>query len=277
MNTSIDELLYNISVFNYRLDSIKTENERAIIDYCLELERYLYDYGLICRRYQVYQQAWESFERDEKRNPNEKTLYELFIYLFIYSREEHMSGGYGGSYVRAFQNGTIPDIVRGLKIKLEEKANIENNVSDSLNSIGIAGENFVVAELTRRGYIALSTSKNTKGIDILVSDKVGEHTAAIQVKTCNNEKQLKWKLSNKTEQNFSRNLYYVFVNMNQGKQPTYYVVPSQYVAFRVKQDYEEWLATPGKNGKKHNETTMRTFEFVDQEEAMQYKDAWVLL
>ena len=30
---------------------------------------------------------------------------------------------------------------------------------------GVAGEHFVAAELTRRGYIASLTSQNTKGID----------------------------------------------------------------------------------------------------------------
>ena len=48
----------------------------------------------------------------------------------IYSREEHMCGGYGTSYVRAFINGTIPDIIRVLTVKLEEMAFAENDLSD---------------------------------------------------------------------------------------------------------------------------------------------------
>ena len=43
---------------------------------------------------------------------------------------------------------------------------------DKNSSIGIAGEFFVAAELTRRGYVASLTSKNTKAIDILVSKHV---------------------------------------------------------------------------------------------------------
>lgn len=84
-------------------------------------------------------------------------------------------------------------------------------------------------------------------------------------------------MSISVEKNDSANLYYVFVNMNGGSEPSYYIVPSRYVAYRVRQDYEEWLHAPGKNGHIRNETTMRTFEFVDEEERKQYKDAWYLL
>ncbi len=35
---------------------------------------------------------------------------------------------------------------------------------------GVSGEHFVAAEISRRGYIASLTSKNTKGIDLLASN-----------------------------------------------------------------------------------------------------------
>jgi len=38
---------------------------------------------------------------------------------------------------------------------------------------GIAGEYLVAAELTRRGYVASLTLKNTQGIDILASSAEG--------------------------------------------------------------------------------------------------------
>ena len=51
------------------------------------------------------------------------------------------------------------------------------------NQIGIAGEYFVAAELSRRGHIASVTLKNTKGIDVLVTDADAENYIGIQVKT----------------------------------------------------------------------------------------------
>ncbi|MBP1920420.1 hypothetical protein [Youngiibacter multivorans] len=277
MNYTKKELYSDFSLFNEELISLNVLNDSEVIEYCQKLMHYLYGHGLACRGYQLYQNDWEMFENDRNRNPQEKTLYELLVYLFIYSREEHMCGGYGRSYTRAFKNRTIPDLVRGITIRLEEMALTENDESDQLGAKGIAGEYFVVAELTRRGFVASLTSKNTKGIDILGSDKRGHQMFAIQVKTSNNEKQLTWKMSKSAERNYSKNLYYVFVNMNNGNQPKYFIVPSSYVAYRVKQDYDEWYITPRKDGMQHKETSMRTFSFVDQDEANQYLDAWYLL
>jgi hypothetical protein len=48
---------------------------------------------------------------------------------------------------------------------------------------GVSREYFVVAELSRRGYICSVTLKNTKGIDILVCNQDSTKTLGIQVKT----------------------------------------------------------------------------------------------
>lgn len=277
MDYNINELFYDMSVFNDAMDEINSEDENEIICFCEEVEQYLYKHNLTCRRYQIYQSDWKKFNAMPIRDTSLKTLYELLVYLFIYSREEHWCGGNGGCYVEAFRNGAIPDLIRSIVYKLEIMAITEADTADKTGRIGVAGEYFVMAELTRRGYVGSLTSKNTKAIDLLVSDKNGRQLAAIQVKTCDNEKQQKWKMSNSVENNDFSNLYYVFVNMNGGGEPSYYIVPSKYVAYRVKQDYEEWLNAPGKNGHKREETTMRTFKFVDEDEQEQYKNAWYLL
>ena len=49
--------------------------------------------------------------------------------------------------------------------------------------MGIAGVHFVVAELSRRGLIALPTIRNTSGYDIIVTTPDGKEHANIQVKT----------------------------------------------------------------------------------------------
>lgn len=272
-----NQLFYDISCFNDEAEEIGLEDKERIISFCNRLEHYLYENGLICRQYQVYQADWERFINNPNRKQENKTLYELFIYLFIYSRDDYFSGGYGSCYLEAFKKNVIQDILNMVVEKLESMAIAETDMSDKNGNIGIAGEFFVVAELTRRGYVATLTSKNTKSMDVLVSDKIGNNLATVQVKTCDNPNQLKWKLGDKVEENYSSNLYYVFVNMNAGKEPSYYVVPSKYVAYKVHIDYEEWLNTPGKNGHVRKETTMRTFSFVDDEEKEQYKDAWHLL
>src|SRR5262249_29751282 len=47
---------------------------------------------------------------------------------------------------------------------------------------GIAGEYFVAAELSRRGYVASLTLRNTRGIDILASNTDATKSVGIQEK-----------------------------------------------------------------------------------------------
>jgi hypothetical protein len=47
---------------------------------------------------------------------------------------------------------------------------------------GVAGEYFVAAELSRRGYVASLTLRNTRGIDILASNIDATKSVGIQVK-----------------------------------------------------------------------------------------------
>ena len=77
---------------------------------------------------------------------------------------------------------------------------------------GVAGEYFVAAELSRRGYIASITLRNTKGIDILASNEDASRSVGIQVKTSQNRNK-EWILSKGAEDYFNDNLFYVFVEL----------------------------------------------------------------
>ena len=128
---------------------------------------------------------------------------------------------------------------------------------------GVSGEYFVAAELSRRGYICSVTLKNTKGIDILVTNESATRTIGIQVKTNQNDRRA-WVLNNKAEEFYAEDLFYVFVNLiGIGQLSEYYIVPSKTVADKVKTGYKAWLGTLGKKGQTHNDTQMRIFE--DQE------------
>jgi len=135
---------------------------------------------------------------------------------------------------------------------------------------GVSGEYFVAAELSRRGYISSVTLKNTKGIDILVTNESATKTIGIQVKTNQNDRKA-WVLNSKAEEFYSDDLFYVFVNLVAvGKLPEYYIVPSKIVADTVKAGHKAWLDTPGKNGQEHNDNPMRMFEDKEQK----YRDKW---
>ena len=134
---------------------------------------------------------------------------------------------------------------------------------------GIAGEYFVAAELSRRGYVAALTLRNTRGIDILASNSDATKSVGIQVKTRQGAKP-DWILTKKAEADLAENLFYVFVCLRTGSAPSYYIVPREIVATYVRDYHKRWLATPGKKGQPHRDTDLRSF----QDAEGKYKDRW---
>lgn len=142
-------------------------------------------------------------------------------------------------------------------------------MTDSICS-GIAGEHFVCAELSRRGYLASLTLRNTRGIDILASSADASRQVGIQVKTMRHgHGERRWLLNKKADDFAANNLFYVFVNLPDAGLPSFYVVPSNVVADYVKQLHADWLAM----SRTHKENSMR--EFRDPEGV--YLDRWDLL
>jgi len=128
-----------------------------------------------------------------------------------------------------------------------------NNVST-----GNAGEYFVAGELERRGFTCAVPTSNTKDFDILIINRNNNKQYAIQVKTTMHKKK-SWMLSKKNEKLYADNIFYVFVSLNELETPEFHVVPSKVVAEKIKEDHQNWLSVPGKNGKIHNDSSMRIF------------------
>lgn len=143
-----------------------------------------------------------------------------------------------------------------------------------LNKIltGVAGEYFVAAELSRLGYVASLTLRNTRGIDVLASNADATKTVGIQVKA-NSEGKRHWILSDKAETDTAENLFYVFVNLNGNDAPDYFIVPRVEVAKYVMKTHRAWLAAPGRNGSVRQDSKVRVFRDPDEK----YRNAWTLL
>src|SRR3990170_4613705 len=125
---------------------------------------------------------------------------------------------------------------------------------------GVAGEYLVAAELSRRGYVASLTLRNARGIDILASNAAASRSVGIQVKTGQGSRP-GWPLSKAAEEYFADNLFYVFVNLNDGGQPDFYVVPSKVVADSAREGFKRWVEAPGRSGRVHNrDNPMRMFD-----------------
>jgi hypothetical protein len=145
--------------------------------------------------------------------------------------------------------------------------------SDSILT-GVAGEYFVAAELSKRGYIASITLRNTRGIDILVSNRNANKSVGIQVKSTKYSNTRSWMLNEKAEDYYADNLFYVFVNLKEKDQrPDFFVVPSGIVARYIKRSHKNWIKKPNRKGGKHKDTSLRRFF----DKKGEYLERWDLL
>jgi hypothetical protein len=134
----------------------------------------------------------------------------------------------------------------------------------------------VAAELSRRGYIASITLRNTRGVDILASNKDATRSVGIQVKT-NQRGVAEWILNEKAEvapdnEDLAENLFFVFVNLPpDGKAPGFHVISRRELARYVRERHQRWLATPGLGGRMHStKNPIRKFADPDGE----YMNTW---
>ena len=149
----------------------------------------------------------------------------------------------------------------------------KNQKSDNILT-GVAGEYLVAGELSKRGYIASVTLRNTRGVDILVSNRDATKSVGIQVKTTTYSNTHSWVVDKKGENYYADNLFYVFCNLRDGNvRPAFFIVPSKVVAKQIKQNHIGWMKRPNRAGGKHKDTPMR--KFFDSEEL--YLEKWDIL
>ncbi|MGD0520001.1 MAG: hypothetical protein ABSA48_01980 [Terracidiphilus sp.] len=135
--------------------------------------------------------------------------------------------------------------------------------------IGNAGEFFVQAELTRRGWMATLAARNNRAFDILAKRK--ELFAAIRVKTKTSAfKLFQWNakpngdifLDMTSKQDFCA---LVDIPEESDKGPTYYIVPTSVIDKWLRDDFNRWVTTPGAKGQQRAEDNKRRLFYVDDD------------
>jgi hypothetical protein len=162
--------------------------------------------------------------------------------------------------------------------------------ADVVNSrlLGAAAEHFVMCELLRRNYIAALAPAGVPDADIIVSDRLGEALRAIQVKARRAiGSDGGWHMNAKHESMVRQLLFYCFVDFGMSNDPARcWIIPSAIVADTIKRSHFDWLATPGRGGKAHNDTDMRRLLPDYRQQGLpdrgagwmdQYRDAWRLI
>jgi hypothetical protein len=148
--------------------------------------------------------------------------------------------------------------------------------------IGNAGEYFVMAELLKRGVIAALAPRNAPGFDILATSP--EKTVRIRVKT-KTEEYTDWQWSVKKEGSIFRHLQNegdctVLVNLTvETRDMDYFILPTPVLDRWLKDDFDTWLASPGKKGRMHSrDNPKRNLSYsVYEERLREYRMKWELL
>ncbi|MEM3403676.1 MAG: hypothetical protein QXJ17_03950 [Nitrososphaeria archaeon] len=116
--------------------------------------------------------------------------------------------------------------------------------------LGQAGVYFVAGELSRRGYIALVTTRNTKSYDILAYNPAAKRNLQLQIKSTKqrhkdsdnddyivlttNQDALEEKLQ-------SIESYHVFVYFPKGGHPRYFVTPPKELQDIVREAWNDYI------------------------------------
>jgi hypothetical protein len=125
--------------------------------------------------------------------------------------------------------------------------------------IGMQGVYLVAAELTGREFIVSVTSRNARGTDLLVTDQGCQRAWSVQVKATNQNRAF-WLVGEHAKNVKSPTHVYVFANLKGKERPTYYVVPSEFVAANAKEDKSKKSGAP--------------FYYLNRSDAEPYLEGW---
>jgi len=142
--------------------------------------------------------------------------------------------------------------------------------------VGYAGENFVAAEIHRRGGYAVTFSGNMKGIDLIASDVTHARKIDIQVKTkTGGAWQTATNNAKARTESPNEGKFWVLVDLHKdGSGPDYYIVPTWWMENDIYTAHQEYLAKHGGQRAKNNNSTHHTIPLSRVE---QWKNRWDIL
>ena len=119
------------------------------------------------------------------------------------------------------------------------------------------------------------TLGRTEKYDILAVSPKGNFVK-LSAKTAQKRNARSFPLNAKDAQGAAADFYYAFVKLNSFEtEPEFWIIPSKRVCPLIKEAHEKWLNTPGRNGKKHKDTKMRTLPIkVTRGQARYYPQNW---
>jgi hypothetical protein len=119
---------------------------------------------------------------------------------------------------------------------------------------GAAGEYYVAAELSRRGWLATVTVKNAPGTDVLAQNALTRRTIAIQVKTSWDGRS--FHVGSKDYVTFPDDEgWMMFVGLGElPMYPDFFVIPRSHLATMLSVGKGEYMERPRRDGQPHKES-----------------------
>ena len=140
------------------------------------------------------------------------------------------------------------------------------------HNIGNDGEFYVLAQLAQRGYIAGKTDDGQTLIDVIATDPETLRAINIQVKATKDVSP-DWLMSKKNEQQFEA-LWYVLVHLHgEDFMPDFYIFHSSHVGPWLKNDHQNWLSKPKRNGEPRKDGNLRHFR-PSTDELLKARNRW---
>jgi hypothetical protein len=132
----------------------------------------------------------------------------------------------------------------------------------------------VAAELSRRAWLATVTIKNSPGTDVLAQHLETGRVVMIQTKTASTGSNFRLK-SNDERVARNDNEWYALVGLRGiDERPDCYLLPRNHLAAHVYVAHRHWLSEPGRGGKPHVDSAMRSIYRTD---VVPYHERWELL
>jgi hypothetical protein len=133
---------------------------------------------------------------------------------------------------------------------------------------GNTGEFYALAELSRRGWTAAQTARNTRLYDILA--RKGSRQVALRVKTKTSDARVfQWnaKEGGGIFGDIGANDFCILVDIPESHNsfPQFYVVPTHILHEWLNSDFKAWLNTPGKIKKQRSADNKRRLFYTDDD------------
>ncbi|MCH9669649.1 MAG: hypothetical protein K0U80_17600 [Actinomycetia bacterium] len=144
----------------------------------------------------------------------------------------------------------------------------------SNQQVAYAGENFVAAEIHRRGGYAVTFSGNMKGIDLLASDATHDRKIDIQVKTKTaGAWQTTTKWGKKQIKPKEVRSFWILVDLR-ADGPDYYIMPTWWIRNDIFTAHRKYLAKHGGRRAKNDESAHHS---IPLSRVKEWRDRWDVL